>query len=143
MKKNLKFGYEMLDGEVVLHPIESEIVKYIFEKHNEYCDHPPEDLVRVVIEGYRTEGEKITYEEAEKKVALDEIWQRIADEINEKWGNYLNGERLKKLNFPKVKLKSGLGQSAKNIISEDDWNRLKAFCDKGMEEKATGVQLTP
>ena len=100
-------------------------------------------MVRVVIEGYRTEGEKITYEEAEKKVALDEIWQRIADEINEKWGNYLNGERLKKLNFPKVKLKSGLGQSAKNIISEDDWNRLKAFCDKGMEEKATGVQFTP
>ena len=58
-------------------------------------------------------------------------------------GQLFKRGKIKKIKFPKVKLKSGLGQSAKNIISEDDWNRLKAFCDKGMEEKATGVQLTP
>ena len=36
MKNKVGFGYEKRDGEIISHPIESEIVKYIYEKHNEY-----------------------------------------------------------------------------------------------------------
>ena len=45
MKNKVGFGYEKRDGGNFPHPIESEIVKFIYEKHNEYCEHPPKDLV--------------------------------------------------------------------------------------------------
>ena len=78
------YGYEKRDGKLVPNKTESEIVKYIFEKTNEYCDNPPEELVRAVIEEYENRGEVITYEEAKEKVPFDAILHRITEEVNEK-----------------------------------------------------------
>ena len=33
LKENCPFGYDRIGGEIVVNPIEAEIVRYIFEKH--------------------------------------------------------------------------------------------------------------
>ena len=120
----------MSDGETVPHPIESEILKYIFEKHNEYCEHPPQDLVEEVIGLYKSRAEKITYEEAEKKVSLEAIRQRIADEVNEKWGDYLKGQKAEKLAFVPPSSKVEFKNQTESIIGEEEWEKVKAIICK-------------
>ena len=82
----MPFGYKET-GEI--DPIQSEIVKYIFEKVNEYSDNPPQILVDEVIESYKeTYGEVLSYDEAKEKVSLARIEELVAKEVNEKWKDY-------------------------------------------------------
>ncbi len=74
-------GYDCVDGKLVVNPVESEIVKFTFEKTIQYTDHPPIELVGAVIEEYRNRGEDICYEEAEVEVSYSEILEYITREI--------------------------------------------------------------
>lgn len=74
----MPLGYDK-DGKVVEN--EAAVVKYVFEKYNEYTKNPPVDMVEDKIEAAKENGEDLTYGEAAKLVTVSEIEYRIWDEI--------------------------------------------------------------
>lgn len=84
-------GYDSVDGELVINTDEAEIVKFTFNKVNEYTAHPPKELVDRVLEIAEENGEVLTYEEAEQRVSYSAILNYIAKEMNtnEEFGEIL------------------------------------------------------
>ena len=95
------FGYKMIDGIFVVDELESQIVSWLFDKSIRYRDHPPAVLVEGVIEEYEiTYDQDISYEEAEKMVSVDAIYDYMAREVRlrvEAFKLYSNDERPENL----------------------------------------------
>lgn len=69
------FGYKMIDGVFVVDKLEKEIVSWIYDRYIRYSEHPPAVLVEGVIGEYKISKDlDISYEEAEKMVSLDAIY---------------------------------------------------------------------
>lgn len=81
MKKLL--GYDYVDGKLVINDDGSKIVKFIFEKNEEYTKHPPKELVDKVLAIAQEKGKTLTYEEAEARVSYTAILEYIGKEIYE------------------------------------------------------------
>ena len=80
--KTVPFGYKMIDGVFVVDKLEKEIVSWIYERHIRYREHPPTVLVESMIEEYKiSKGQEISYEEAEKLVPLDAIYDYMDREV--------------------------------------------------------------
>lgn len=80
--KTVPFGYKMIDGIFEVDKLESEIVSWIYERHIRYREHPPTVLVESMIEEYKiSKGQEISYEEAEKLVPLDAIYDYMDREV--------------------------------------------------------------
>lgn len=80
--KMVPFGYKMIDGIFEVDKLGSEIVSWIYERHIRYSEHPPAVLVEGMIEEYKISKErKISYEEAEKLVPSDSIYDYIDREV--------------------------------------------------------------
>ena len=77
----MPLGYDK-DGKIIEN--EAAVVKYVFEKFNEYSKNPPADMVEDKIEAAREHGEELTYDEAAERVTMYEIECRIWDEIRSK-----------------------------------------------------------
>lgn len=76
------FGYKMIDGVFVVDKLEKEIVSWIYDRYIRYSEHPPAVLVEGVIEEYKISKDlDISYEEAEKKVFLDAIYDYMDREV--------------------------------------------------------------
>ena len=87
----IPFGYKA-NGEV--DPIAADIVRYAFEKVDEYSKNPPEFLVNEVIESYKeTYDEVLSYDEAKEKVSLAKIERLVAEEVNEKWKEHFAAKK--------------------------------------------------
>lgn len=87
------FGY-MENGEP--HPVESEIVQYIFKKYIAYSENPPEILVQEIINIYKEEyNQNLSYDEAKKMVNGDSIKELILKEVKEIWKDYFDTEKKK------------------------------------------------
>lgn len=84
--QNIPYGYDMVDGKLVVNELESEVVKWISNTTLAYLEHPPAYLVDATIEKYRVlYKEKLTYEEAEQKVSYSQILEYVTKEINCKY----------------------------------------------------------
>lgn len=80
--KTVPFGYKMIDGIFEVDKLGSEIVSWIYERHIRYSEHPPAVLVEGMIEEYKISKEReISYEEAEKLVPSDSIYDYIDREV--------------------------------------------------------------
>ena len=80
--KTVPFGYKMIDGIFEVDKLESEIVSWIYERHIRYREHPPTVLVEGMIEEYKiSKSQEISYEEAEKLVPLDAIYDYMDREV--------------------------------------------------------------
>ena len=80
--KTVPFGYKMIDGIFEVDKLGSEIVSWIYERHIRYREHPPTVLVESMIEEYKiSKGQEISYEEAEKLVPLDAIYDYMDREV--------------------------------------------------------------
>ena len=80
--KTVPFGYKMIDGIFEVDKLGSEIVSWIYERHIRYSEHPPAVLVEGMIEEYKISKEReISYEEAEKLVPSDLIYDYIDREV--------------------------------------------------------------
>ena len=77
----MPIGYDK-DGKIVEN--EAAVVKYVFEKFNEYSKNPPADMVEDKIEAEREHGEELTYDKAAERVTMYEIECRIWDELRSK-----------------------------------------------------------
>lgn len=97
------FGYKMIDGIFVVDELESQIVSWLFDKSIRYRDHPPVVLVEGVIEEYEiTYDQDISYEEAEKMVSLDAIYDYMDREVRlrvEAFKLYSKDERPEDLKY--------------------------------------------
>ena len=103
---------------------EKEIVQFIFQKQDDYLEHPPKPLVDVIIEKYENEGKPITYEEAEKEVSHDAILRFILSEIQTRWGECFNKRR------------DGYVGKLKDLYCS---NKHEPIVDKDSWEKATHI----
>lgn len=92
------FGYDYVDGKLVVNDNEAKIIKFTYDKVEEYKANPPEVLVNAVLENARVCGEVITYEEAKGKVSFSAILEYITNELNEneEFRDTLRKHRLKK-----------------------------------------------
>ena len=112
---------------------EAAVVRFVFEKHNEYCDNPPADMVEAKIEAAKENGEEITYEEAAKRVTEYEIGCRIWDEIraNPEYAAAIK-EYNKRIGYnsdPNTfigKLRSTPPVACEPIISQEKWDKAQA-----------------
>ena len=136
MKHNIPFGYEMRDGKLVPHEIESAIVQYRYEKGIEYSENPPEELVREIIEECELDGETITYEEAKERVTQSRIAHLIWSEIREKWKDYFeNQSERANLYIGRLGEKKHQETESKPIVSREVWEQAQAaMADQGDDE---------
>lgn len=61
---------------------ESNVVRYVFEKLNQYCANPPESLIMDKMRKLQFENKSVTYEEAARRVNLHDVENYIFDEIH-------------------------------------------------------------
>ncbi|HIZ75965.1 hypothetical protein H6A65_00995 [Mediterraneibacter glycyrrhizinilyticus] len=101
--KTVPFGYKMIDGIFEVDKLGSEIVSWIYERHIRYSEHPPAVLVEGMIEEYKISKErKISYEEAEKLVPSDSIYDYIDREVRlriEAYKLYSKDESIEDLKY--------------------------------------------
>ena len=133
------FGYKE-DGTIIEN--EATVVKYIFEKFNEYTTNPPADMVEEKIEAAKENGEIITYEEAVKRIFTYEIESRIWDEIKAnpefaetiKEYNYRNGYYARNGRILIATVKRDFGKIAYSasepLISKEEWDKVQASLQK-------------
>lgn len=81
----LVFGYDVTEAGLVVNEAEAEVVRYIFDKNDEYSSNPPAELVQEVIDEHKSRGDEITADEAAKRVSHQRITSLIEDEVKEKW----------------------------------------------------------
>ncbi len=83
--EKIPYGYMEKDGNLVPHPIDSQMVQFAFAKTVAYSEHPPAVLVHETIKRiYEDEGERLSYEEAEKRVLPSSIEAYLLNEMNTK-----------------------------------------------------------
>lgn len=80
----MPFGYDYVEGKFVKNDRQAAVVKYIFEKVNEYATSPPQEWIDEIMETAAELGETITREEAISRVSLGRIYQQVWDELQDK-----------------------------------------------------------
>ena len=120
-------GYDEVDGGLVVNADEAEIVKFLYEKIEEYSANPPEVLVDAVIEKARENDEVITYEEAKQLVPFSAILEYINEEMN---NNAEFREVIKKIHPHTLKgtLRTAEGHEliGDQIVAKELWDRAQA-----------------
>ena len=118
------FGYDLVNGELVINEAEAKIIRYTFAKQNEYTDHPPKELVDRVLAIAQEKGEILTYEEAEERVSYSDVLAYISREIN---SNAEFAETLKK--YKPEPLRGEFVETSNitsnPIISKEDWDKIQ------------------
>lgn len=124
------FGYTLVDNKLVPHPIESDIVKYSFERVVAYTENPPEVLVQEVLACAAESNEVLTYEEAKQRVTLSAIEEYVIKEIYAvpKWRDHLEGKRK----LPNNRLVGTLKQAQSYVgkieplVDAQTWEKVQA-----------------
>lgn len=81
-EENMVYEYKRTNGKIETYEEQAELVRQIIAKVEEYIKHPPKELVDAVIEEvFVLRGDKLTYEEAEKKVSLSRINDYVEKEL--------------------------------------------------------------
>ena len=117
------FGYDLVNGNLVINEEEAKILKYLYEKQEEYTDNPPKELVDRVLEIARERGEELTYEEAKERVSYSAILEYITREMN------LNEEFIKIIKKEHSQLLTGqfkiTDSTSEPIISKELWDKAQ------------------
>ena len=79
----MPFGYDKIDGKLVKNEGQAAVVKYTFEKVNEYATNPPQEWIDEIIATAAEMGETITREEAINRVSLGRIYEQVWDELQD------------------------------------------------------------
>lgn len=118
------FGYDLVNGELVINEDEAKSIKYAYAKQEEYTDNPPQELVDRVLEIARERGEKLTYEEAKERVSYSDILDYIVREIN---SNAEFAETLKKYKPETLRWKfvETFNITSTPLISKEDWKKVQ------------------
>lgn len=126
------FGYmrvatvDQIDSCLQTKEEEAEVVRYIFDTFDAYCQNPPEDLVQQVLRAHA--GEDLTYDAAKALVPLEAIEQRIADEVNAKWpdaGKWFVEARISQCAKRRHALGDITHSEHTNIVSEEVFEQVQ------------------
>lgn len=136
------FGYmrvatvDQIDSCLQTKEEEAEVVRYIFDTFNAYCQNPPEDLVQQVLRAHA--GEDLTYDAAKALVPLEAIEQRILDEVNEKWpdaGKWFAEARISQCVKQHQTLCENMPSEHTDIISREVFERVQ----EKLQERSDGA----
>lgn len=84
------FGYDIVDGKLVVNEQEMEVVRFIYSRQEEYHQNPPKELVEIVYKEERHFDKKFTMEMAREKAKGDSrILIYVTNDVNEKFGHIL------------------------------------------------------
>ena len=118
------FGYDLVNGELVINEDEAKIVKYMYAKQIEYTENPPKELVDVVLEIAQENGEELTYEEAKERVSYTAILEYIAREMNTNEEFRETLKKIKSYSYPFDN--SGIvTTNSTPIISKELWDKVQ------------------
>jgi len=78
------YGYNIVDGKLVINEIQAESIRWLFRTINEYSINPPKVLVEAAKVSAEEQGEILSYEEAKSRVAFVDIMECVCNEFNER-----------------------------------------------------------
>ena len=81
----LVFGYDVTSEGLRVNAGEAEVVRFVFDKIQEYTENPPAELVQEVIDEHISRGEEISEEDAARKVSFGRITYFVEEEIKVRW----------------------------------------------------------
>lgn len=119
MEMEKVFGYDYVDGKLVVNADEAKAVKFVFEKHEEYVENPPKELVDRVLEIALEKGETLSYEEAKERVPYSYILEYIANEANTEFADILKKGKL-------TQNKSDTTVTCEPIVSKELWDKVQS-----------------
>ena len=120
------FGYDQIDGKLVINTDEAEIVKYVFNKVNEYTEHPPKELVDRVLEIAAERGEVLTCEEAEQRVSYSDILIYLTKEmnVNDEFANTFKKSKPHTLKGT-IRANNELAPNSDPILTKEMWESVQ------------------
>ena len=131
----LVFGYDIKDGKLVVNEAEFEVVKYIFARRLELTTDMPLELIQEVIDDYSAHGQKLSVEEAKRKVPESRISALIESEVKEKWPAEYESMIRKQEHNKKLLLKKMADQgetvtdgntTIEPILNREEWEAAQA-----------------
>jgi len=84
-RREALFGYEVVNGKLVINREESIVVKWIFERFLLYLENPPEELVKTALKRARSQGisiREISFEEAKSLVTVNLVKEYMVRELS-------------------------------------------------------------
>ena len=117
------FGYENVDGKLVVNEAEAEIVRYVYDKYIEYSENPPAVLIQEVMAECDATGEVLTDEEIKSRAALKVI-PYLTNEVNEKWPNFQPVNKVEQVLC--TQKKQSKATKLEPIVDRDIWEQVNA-----------------
>ena len=114
------FGYTRVNGNLEINESEAEIVRFYFNKTNEYSDNPPKELVLAVVEDYAARGETLSYEEAAEKVSYERILSHVQKEAYAKFKDFFDSKRREQAAFS-IKPGTLSGEKHSPVVDPNLW----------------------
>ena len=129
-----EFGYDDTDEGYTVNEAEAQVVQYIFQRFNAYCDDPPADMVQSVMADYKSCGAAITYEEAASKVPMTSIIERIKAEVKEQWPEQFKSMVEKQMHnsmisarrFSNPRKAEVVTEGTEPVISREEWDKVQS-----------------
>lgn len=103
-KDAVPFGYELVDGKLVVNEFESSVAKFVFEKNYEYYMNPPEEIIDGILAEHANDVPPMTREQAFEAARLSPLIQHyITRDIYEEFGDEIREWAKKKQNNTALK----------------------------------------
>lgn len=88
-KTNLPYGYELVDGRIVVDDSKREVVAWIFNATERYSNDVPDILVKQLQKNFYEElGAELEYEEAKGRVSFGAVEEYLCTELNVRLMNF-------------------------------------------------------
>ena len=123
-------GYDVTEDGLEVNEAETEVVKYIFDRTQEFSVKPPEDIVQAVINECRELGKELSAEEAAGKVSLSDIMHRVEREVKEQWPEQYEA-MLRKQHHNRYLAAQRESSALEPLVDRETWNSAQ----KRMGEK--------
>lgn len=131
------FGYDCVNGKLVVNEEEAAVVKFIVKRQEEYLTNPPEELVQIVFEEMisRDKRRKITIKQAREKAKDDSrimfyVTRDVAQEFGEEMLARINKKMYQSAAFPlkdySEKLQQSLEKPHELILDRETFNKVQA-----------------
>lgn len=118
-KTDLPYGYELIDGRIVVNESEKEVVVWIFSAMERYSNDVPDILVKQLQQRFYEEyGAELGYEEAKRRVTFNAIQEYLCTELNVRLMNLKSGNKENRVEQVKESLSTPLSKEQRTLIED-------------------------
>lgn len=121
----LVFGYDVTSQGLLVNEGEAEVVRFVFNKIQEYTDNPPTELIQEVIDEHMSRGEIISENDAAREVPYGRITHFIENEIKDRWPDQFESMLSKQAHNQAIFQKRD--SQVEPIIDREEWEKVQAM----------------